>query len=329
MGSITNAISGMLGAASGQNAAVQSAVSFDRSAFDPNSDEQSLTQALIARANGQGQSVAEQQMMKGLDQSNQAAMGMAASQRGVSPALAARLAAQQQGQNATQTNQAAGMMRAQEQMANQQLLTQALQSQRQARMNREQLSSSNQLGISNINSQAQEAANQRAAGFISNLGSSATAAAMMMASDGGIAGMQNADAQTNSSFQSAIAQAFGQAMAVRMIEKQEQPQFGQEMLQGALAGRSKNPAGAPMSAASPVGAPTKSAGPASVMTNALNNGGKVKGPEIQKGDSPKNDVVPAMLSAGEMVIPKTVVQKGPDAISAFAAGLLAQQKAKG
>lgn len=52
--------------------------------------------------------------------------------------------------------------------------------------------------------------------------------------------------------------------------------------------------------------------------NNFNCGGVVDGPEVVKGDNIKNDVVKANLSAGEMVIPKTVVQEGPDAIKEFA-----------
>lgn len=52
--------------------------------------------------------------------------------------------------------------------------------------------------------------------------------------------------------------------------------------------------------------------------NNFCEGGMVDGPEIVKGDSEKNDIVKANLSPGEMVIPKTVVKKGPDAIKKFA-----------
>lgn len=56
------------------------------------------------------------------------------------------------------------------------------------------------------------------------------------------------------------------------------------------------------------------------------NGGVVPGPEIVKGDSEVNDVIPAKLSGGEMVVPKTVVAKGPEAISSFAQSLLSRSK---
>lgn len=58
------------------------------------------------------------------------------------------------------------------------------------------------------------------------------------------------------------------------------------------------------------------------------HGGKVKGKEVVKGDSKKNDIHPHLLSAGEIVVPKTVVKKGPDAIAKFAKTLLEREKMK-
>jgi hypothetical protein len=54
----------------------------------------------------------------------------------------------------------------------------------------------------------------------------------------------------------------------------------------------------------------------------MNEGGIVNGKAKVKGDSPKNDFVAALLSPGEMVIPRTVVQDGPEAISEFAKSIL-------
>lgn len=46
-------------------------------------------------------------------------------------------------------------------------------------------------------------------------------------------------------------------------------------------------------------------------------GGKIKGEEVVKGDNEQNDTVHALLSPGEIVIPKTVVQKGSQAAKKF------------
>ena len=52
-------------------------------------------------------------------------------------------------------------------------------------------------------------------------------------------------------------------------------------------------------------------------------GGKVPGKAKVAGDSPTNDVVPAKLSPGEIVIPRTVVAGGPQAVMKFVQDALA------
>lgn len=76
-----------------------------------------LAQNLQAQMRGEGPSVAQLQMQQGLNQSLGNAASMAASQRGVSPAMAMRLAQQNQAQMAQNTVGQMGMLRAQEQMA--------------------------------------------------------------------------------------------------------------------------------------------------------------------------------------------------------------------
>jgi len=53
------------------------------------------------------------------------------------------------------------------------------------------------------------------------------------------------------------------------------------------------------------------------MVNGMAKGGLVSGPELKTGDHPANDVVPAKLSGGEIVIPKSIVEKGGKAAGAF------------
>lgn len=66
--------------------------------------QETLAQALQARAAGQGPNPALEQLHQTTDQNAQAAAGLLASQRGLNPALAARMAAQAQ----TTANQTAG-----------------------------------------------------------------------------------------------------------------------------------------------------------------------------------------------------------------------------
>jgi hypothetical protein len=54
----------------------------------------------------------------------------------------------------------------------------------------------------------------------------------------------------------------------------------------------------------------------------MSGGGVIPGKALVKGDSPLNDVKPTLLSPGEVVVPRTVVKKGPKAIASFADALL-------
>lgn len=175
-------------------------------AFGATPEEQEFVKRLIARSKGEGgPSVAEAQLQQGLDTANANAMGLAAANRGVSPALAARMATQAQGQNAMSVNQAAATLRAQEQLGGDQLLANMMNADRNARMQ----------GSALEYKAGNDAAN-RNAGMISSIGSALI----------GGAGMAK--------------------------------------------------------------------------------GGKITGGvEVVPGDSPANDVVPTMLSKGEIVIPKS------------------------
>jgi hypothetical protein len=57
-------------------------------------------------------------------------------------------------------------------------------------------------------------------------------------------------------------------------------------------------------------------------------GGIVKAPEVTPGDHESNDIVPAMLSGGEVVVPKTVVEKGGKAAGEFVEALKAHMDSK-
>jgi hypothetical protein len=54
-----------------------------------------------------------------------------------------------------------------------------------------------------------------------------------------------------------------------------------------------------------------------VKASPMSMGGKVKGKALVDGNSAANDIVPAMLSPGEIVIPRTIAKKSPDEIAQF------------
>lgn len=68
---------------------------------------------------------------------------------------------------------------------------------------------------------------------------------------------------------------------------------------------------------------------APLMMAAASTGGKIKGKAPVRGDSPKNDTVPAMLSPGEIVIPRSIAEHAdaPALAAAFVRDTLAKQKA--
>ncbi len=71
-------------------------------------------------------------------------------------------------------------------------------------------------------------------------------------------------------------------------------------------------------------------GPQSVLGKffAMQSGGTVPGKATVKGDSRQNDTVPAMLSPGEIVVPRTAA-KDPKKAAAFAASVAMRQQKKG
>lgn len=58
----------------------------------------------------------------------------------------------------------------------------------------------------------------------------------------------------------------------------------------------------------------------------VNHAGKVPGKAPVPGDSYSNDRVPAMLSAGELIIPRSVVERGPDSVYGFAHAIMKAHK---
>jgi len=175
-GKIFGGITGALGGDAAYN--VQNPT-FDRTAFDPNAEEQQLTNLILQRARGEVPSVAEQQMRTGLDEAARRASSFAASQRGVSPALAARLASQGQqelmGQGIGQT----AMLRAQEQQRAESLASGLIGDQRSARMAREQLGVNAALGAEGMRQRGAEAGASRQSSLLGGLGSAATVGLLM------------------------------------------------------------------------------------------------------------------------------------------------------
>lgn len=309
----------MFGNATGYNQNNPEIYDIDRTAFNPSEQEIALTDALIARSKGQGNSPAMLQMQAGLDQQAANARAIEASTRGVSPGLAARLAQNANADGAAKMNQQAGILRAQEQMANDQLLQQAFQSQRQARMSREQLAASNTLGGENLENQAFDASADRSAGAFKSVGQ-ASAARMSeggmvpeYAQGGAIPTMAANDAAILNSFAQAVGDQVGQIVA----SKKSNPDRAQGSDMSKLGAYLKNY----MDSGTGGNAPSTgmTSGPQVMMP--ASQGVVVPGKAKVQGDSLANDTVPAMLSPGEIVVPREVAKRSPKDIAKFVVAL--------
>lgn len=304
MSEVTNfaqKVGNMFGNATGYNQ-----YSVDPSVYMPNAQEQTLTDALMAQAQGTGgPSAAQLQMQAGVDQASNQAMGVAAAQRGMSPALAARQAQQAGAQMSQQANQQAGILRAQEQLNAQQAAGSMLASQRNARMQ-----------AAGIDAQGFEGAADRSAGAFKSLGSALATGGTM--SSGGIVpgyaegGMVAQSIQAKPDFLNALAVSIGQNVAQNMTRNPARAE-------GTNLSGLGSKVSTYMDSGSGGGAPTGSAnGLAQVLSpTALSNGGTVPGNAKVPGDSLKNDVVDVKLSPGEIVVPRTVAAKSPEEITSF------------
>jgi hypothetical protein len=218
--------------------------------------QQQLAMALMGNAYG-GNSVAQMQLQQSRDANNAAVAGNMAGQRGINPALAARLQSQALSQNNAMAAQQMAQLRAQEQLAAQQALSQHL-----------------------AQSRGQDLSQYMGAGQLKQ-------------------GAQGINAQ--------------QAMGNAQIE-QNANNFNAQLKLNQRQGDVTN-----------VSNMVKSAGEiAGKVATGMADGGLVP------GDSPQNDIVPAMLSPGEAVIPRSVMQSpdAPDEAASFVEALQRQQRAQ-
>lgn len=200
----------------------------DQSKFAPTQDEAGFTQQLARIAAGEGKTASELQQEQGLQRAAAQAQSMAASQRGISPALAARLASQGLGELQQDVIGQSAINRLRENEAARNLLAQTYASQRGSRIEG-----------AKTEFESGEASAGRAGKFLQTLG-------------GGL-----------------------------------MPHAG--------------------------GAGGAAAGGAAAAKAKMAYGGAI--------DNPENDTVPAMLSPGEIVVPKSVVKMGPQASAQFVQAL--------
>lgn len=264
-----------------------------------------------AAGNGPGAQLAQQQANQLAQQNTQRMQGAIAGTRGINPALAARLVANQAGQ----ANQAAAQQGAQ----------MGLQQQLAARG---QLGNifGNESGLTTGATQnlletgrTQDIQSALGAGQLSQaqLGTlvGGLGAQNQLISQGslGAANINAANSRAGLQSQTGIAEAQGQAQTAanaQQTELEKATMAGKAGILGGLVNAGGGilgglaAAGGGGSAAAGGGTAVETAGEAAPLV-AASKGGKVPGNASVKGDSYKNDTVDAKLSPGEIVVPRT------------------------
>lgn len=262
--------------------------------------QQALAGQLGQMAQGGGPNPAAQQLANSTAQNVQNQAALMASQRGVgaNPALLARQAAMQGGQIQQQAAGQAAVLNAQQQLS----AIQALQSQQGAMANL----SSQQAG------QLQGATNAFQQGALGH-------------QQGLLGALANQNTQNQAQYQDQYAQdaahAANRGKVISAIAGGISGQTAMQRLSGAPSSDGGVSGGAEGGALG--GAPTK-------MMPGGATGGRVPGKAMKKGDSLDNDVVPAVLSPGEIVLPRSVTQaKDPSKAAAdFVAACMAKKGKK-
>lgn len=211
--------------------------------------QQALAGMLAQQAAGGGPNPAMAQYQQNVNQAGAQAAGLISSQKGISPALAARMAAQQQSASMQGAAAQGAQLQAQQQLAAQQAL-----------------------------------GNQQLAMQQGALGQGQQAL-------GGQQVFQNALANQNQAINTAHLGAQGLAAGIAGQNSQATNQTSQGIMQGIAGGIAAMADG----------------GEVPSLGYALKAGGKVPGKAQVAGNSPKNDTIHALLSPGEIVIPRSLV----------------------
>lgn len=292
-------------------------------------NQNALASALLAQSQGQGPNVAQNQLNQNTNQNIQQNAGMIASQKGINPALAARLASENASNISQQAAGQGAVLGAQQQVAAQQQLgslynNQATQNNQNAQLSGS-LANQSSLGAQQINagtSAQNAAANQNTSSGLLN---GAGAALTSFLNKGGV--VQHFDGGGAVSASSQIAN--GMASAAGVPQYANGVQTKSSLPLGGVGGAASSGSGlmaggadasdlsgAAVLAASKGGKIPQHMHPIakiyhpnfqSPQTAQLKSqGGPVPGKAKTKGDSPKNDTVPTMLSPDEIVLPRSV-----------------------
>lgn len=346
-------------------------------------EQQNLASQLQAQAAGQGPNPAQTQYMQNVQQNNQNAQGLIASQRGLNPALAAKMGANASSNSNQQAAMQGSLLQQQQQLGAQSNLGNLYGQMQQGNLGAQSAYGQQSLGTMQANA-AVAAGNQNVStglvgGILGGVGSGLAALAhggqvQGYADGGSVAPLptindgtaldysstsnptKNGPMSATGKFLSGAGQGAGTG--------NQQLQTGMSQMGGGIGSLGKKllrssskpdiPAANSLSqpelgSSSGFGGNAPSLG---VMPSASNNnpslgmdldlgkahggpinfkpGGHVPGKATHTGDNLKNDTVPAMLSPGEVVVPRTVTQSqnAPEKAKAFVAAVLARHNPK-
>lgn len=286
--------------------------------------QQQFANALGQQMQGQGPSVANAQLQQALQQQQAQGAATAASQRGVNPALAMRTAMEQQGQNTQAAAQASGIGRANEAMQARGMLGNTLQGMMGSQLQAQQLGTEQQqMGLQA--QEANQAANLKAQAMTKQAGQQAAGKLY-----GGIEGYGDMISSIGS-----MGMAGGGVVKNYAAGGSTDPFYSDLSIpkDNEVPGSDKKDKDSGSNPLSSVGKILGGSGGGMGMM-AMNQGGKardfrsgghVPGKAKVSGDSLKNDTVPAMLSPGELVIPRSKAGS-PDAAAEFARALIMGKK---
>ncbi len=291
-------------------------------------EQQQLTNMLMQQAQGQGANPAQQMLNQATNKNIQQTAGQIASTRGLSPALAARLAAQS---GASQAQTAAGqgaVMGAEQQIAAQGLLNQHL-GQQEATLQQAQAaqnSAINQggLGAQGINSGIagqNAAASQKAiggalSGFASALGGGAGGGAAEADWQGANVGYADGGDVVQENLWDSVKKAFSTPPPAAQAGESREQKYARIREQNGERMSGKRPSEVNPDTYAKGGKVKAMVSPGEVYIppekilaarngNPLEVGEKIPGKAPVKGNSPKNDVVQKDLEAGGQVIKRT------------------------
>lgn len=263
-----------------------------------------LADKLAEQVSGKGPNPAQQQFQNNMSAVGAQQAGAIASQKGINPGLAARLIANQGAQSQMQGAGAAAALQAQQQLDAQGLL----QSQQAQQVGQALSAQGIDAGIEKTNLENRQAASKQLFG---------AAASAMMASDENL--KENVRDFDSRSFLKAIDphryqykdEKFGGGEQIGVMAQdleKKAPQLVVDTPEGKAIDYNKS-GGILLASLADMNdrlSKIESKWGGGTVGNQLKGGGKVPGKAKVSGDSPKNDTVHAMLSPGEIVIPRTL-----------------------